>query len=164
MMEQEADTFAANLLLPQRLFRPLVNEAELTLDRIEELADWFETSRVSTAIRAVVYSDFYCAVAGIRNGVVAWTFLSQPLVRAGFYPGPKGVLTSPYAKSRWPSFLGGDTSRAQNAGWAGEWFRVYEGTLGRKPVTEEYLPVQIMNTLLVFLNIPEDEIYQDDYS
>ena len=159
MMEKEADTFAANLLLPSSLFRPLVNEEELSLTRIEKLADEFETSRVSTAIQAVKFSDFHCAVAGIRKGAVAWSFVSEPLIKGGFYPGPRGVLSSAYARDRWRAFQQGDTDRAENPAWAREWFRTYKEGLGQKPVTEQYLPVQVMDTLVVFLNIPEDEVY-----
>jgi hypothetical protein len=58
LMEREADAFAAGLLMPKNLMRPLVNEAELSLDRIEAFAGIFQTSRVSTAIRSVQLCEF----------------------------------------------------------------------------------------------------------
>lgn len=165
MMEQEADAFAASLLMPNTLFRPLVNDGELTLDEIRGLANKFRTSFVSTAIRAVQMSDFYCAITGLRGGKVAWTFVSQPLVQAGFYPGPRGGgIASSDGREAWLAFEMGQTVGVERPGWARDWFQIYDDSLNHKPVTEEYLPIPIMNTLLVLLNIPEDEVFTDDHA
>ena len=90
LTEREADAFAAALLMPKRLMRPMVNSGELTLRRIDELARHFHTSNVSTAIEAVKLSHFPCALVGIRDGLIAWTFLSQSLREAGCYPRERG--------------------------------------------------------------------------
>lgn len=92
MMEREAGSFAAALLMPERLMRPLVNEIELTASTVADVAYRFQTSRVSTAIRAVQLSDFPVAVAGIRDGAVRWSFQAECLVPprllpAGTWPG-----------------------------------------------------------------------------
>ena len=67
-IEREADSFAASLLMPTHLIKPLVNAGELSASRINELAGLFQTSLTSTAIRSVRVSHFPCGVAGIRNG------------------------------------------------------------------------------------------------
>ena len=53
--------------------------------------------------------------------------------------------------------------RAVGTGFAKEWFRTYDkGHLDHLSVTEEYLPVPSMQTLVILLSIPEDELYDDD--
>lgn len=71
LVEKEADSFAASILLPTRLARPIINKHELSVDRIIQIADHFNASFVSTTFRCVALSDFPCAVAGIRGGEVA---------------------------------------------------------------------------------------------
>ena len=52
--ERVADGFAADLLLPGYLFRPLANKlSRVTMDAVQELADTFDTSLTATAIRVV---------------------------------------------------------------------------------------------------------------
>ena len=85
--EREADAFASGLLLPGFMFKPRVNTGELTLDRLDIIASEFETSLLSTVIRAVRVSDIPCAVAGIREDSIAWIFPSNPLIEGKIYPG-----------------------------------------------------------------------------
>jgi len=79
MVEREADAFAAALLMPKSMLRPMVNRAPIALSDVERFANVFRTSFVSTAIRSVQLSDFPCAVVGIRAGQIAWGFLSELL-------------------------------------------------------------------------------------
>jgi hypothetical protein len=163
MIEREADAFAAALLMPVSLIGPLVNDDELTLDRVEELAGSFQTSRVSTAIRAVQVSDFPAAVVGLRNGAVAWTFQSDSLVQGGCYPGKRGTISSPTARQKWQSFAAGDYDKSIAQAYARHWFRTYEtDRLEDLPVTEHFLPVPVMDTLIVLLVVPEDELSPDE--
>ena len=162
-IEREADAFAASLLMPRRLMRPLVNAGGLTLGRIDELADHFKTSRVSTAIRAVQLSDFPCALAGIRGGVVAWTFLSSALTGAGCYPGERGSTLHQGAKATWDRMSEGDEERSERESTVSSWFRTYDRDyLEDIAVTESYLPVPPMETLLALLTVDEDDLVQDD--
>jgi Zn-dependent peptidase ImmA (M78 family) len=162
IVEREADAFAAALLLPDRLFSPLVNEDELTLDRIESLAADFRTSRVSTAIRSIEVSHFPCAVAGIREGKVAWQFASQALIEGGCYPGAKGSPASPTAVERWAAFVAGDFQKCSRQQLVRHWFRTYDRVEHEQlPVTEFFLPVPAMRTLVVMLTVPEGELFPD---
>lgn len=162
IVEREADAFAAALLLPDRLFSPLVNEEELTLERIESLAADFKVSRVSTAIRSVEVSHFPCAVAGIRDGKVAWQFVSQALIEGGCYPGVKGPPASPTAAEQWAAFATGHLEKCSRQQLVKHWFRTYDRTEHeRLPVTEFFLPVPSMRTLVVMLAVPEDELFPD---
>lgn len=163
MVEREADSFAAGLLMPASMMRPLVNEDVLTLDRIEELARRFGTSLISTTIRSVQLSDFPVAVAGVRDGAVAWSFQADCLVGAGCYPGERGPVSSPSAKKMWAEFAAGVTEKSAAQAFARHWFRTYESdNLEQLPVTEHYFPVPVMNTLVVLLTVPEGELYGED--
>lgn len=161
-MEREADAFASGMLLPTKLFQPLVNEDDLTLSRIDDFAALFRTSLVSTAIRAAQVSHFPTAFVGIRGGQVAWTSLAPCLVENGCYPPERGPLESPTARDEWASYRAGNTVRTQHRAFAKHWFRTYGNErLEQLPVTEQFLPAPVMNTLLVLLTIPEEELYEE---
>lgn len=166
IMEREADSFAAALLMPERLMRPLVNEMEITADTVLSLASRFQTSRVSTAIRAVRLSDFPVAVVGIRDGAVKWSFQADCLVPAGCYPPERRAVVSPTASKKWQAFVAGDAEQSAGQAYVRDWFRTYDrDRLETLPVTEYHLPVTSMGTLVVLLAVPEDELFPDsDYS
>jgi hypothetical protein len=163
LSEREADTFAASLLMPGYLAGPIVNQDELCLARLDGIGRCFETSLVSTTIRAVRLSDYPCAVAGIRDGGIAWMFPSDRLMEAGCYPGKRG-LESPEAQRRWRDFMGGAMDRASADGMARHWFEMYdrEDELHGVYVAQEFLPVQVMSTLVVLLTLDEGDLFKDD--
>ncbi len=163
LWEREADAFAASLLLPTRLAAPVLAGGELTLERVERATARFRTSFVGTAIRGVRLADLPCAVAGIREGRIAWMFPSDTLVRAGCYP-VKKALESPLAKRAWAAFTGGDNGRMSEDGKLGHWFETYarEDDLSAVYVTEQFVPVPIMGTLLVLLTMDEEDVLRDE--
>jgi Zn-dependent peptidase ImmA (M78 family) len=157
--EREADSFAASLLMPSFLIDELVNEGELSLDLIDELAATFKTSLLSTARRAVAVSDFPCAVVGIRNGLTAWVCRPQSLIKYGFYPPSRGQFTSPTAHLQWKNFEIGSAERHVAPVYARQWFKTYDRTeLEQISVNEHYLPIPVLETLVILLTIPEDEL------
>lgn len=158
MLEREADSFAASLLLPTRLARPLVNSAVRSVARLGEIADHFQASLVSTTFRSVRLSDFPCAVAGIRDGTVVWMFPSESLIEAGIYP-TKGTLPR-NAQQPWSQFQSGIAANSENEGRVNDWFQTYDRNhLDTVYVTEEYLPVPTMGTLLVLLTLDEADVF-----
>jgi len=162
-MEREADAFAASLLLPTTLVRPLVNEGELTMDRLDIIARDYQTSLMSTTVRGVQLSDYPCAVAGIRDGQIAWMFPSEKLIEGGCYPGKKS-LESPFAQERWKTFLAGDDEWVTEDGKARYWFQMFdrEDDLYDVYVTEHYLPVRIMSTLVVLLTVGDEDLISEE--
>ena len=163
LTEREADAFAAALLMPRRLMRPLVNRGELTPRRIDELAAHFETSRVSTAIQAVKFSDFPSALIGIRDGIVAWTFLSASLNDAGCYPRQPGSNPHRVAQAKWQRMVQGEEADSEHCGNIGDWFDTYgQQHLDNLKIAESYLPVPAMHTLLVLLAADEADFMRDD--
>ena len=161
--EREADAFAAGLLLPSFLFKPKINTGELTYDRLEDIAHEFRTSLLSTVIRAVRLSDVPCAVVGIRNEHIAWMFPSDRLIEGGCYPG-KWALESAHAQAQWKLFLAGNKERFVVEGMARHWFEMFnrEDELYDIYVNEEYLPIQIINTLVVLLTLDEDDVFPEE--
>lgn len=162
-VEQQADSFAARLLMPDRLVKPLVNQDELSIAMISELADIFRTSFVSTAIRAVECTHYYCAIAAICDGDITWTRRGDPLIQRGVYPGAKGPVRSASGLRAWEEFVRGALEIPERSGWTRDWFQIYDDDLrNRLPVTEAYLPAPIMDTLLVVLTIPQDELWDGE--
>lgn len=160
-MEREADTFAASILLPKHLAQPIINEAPLSLERLLAIKDDFNASLVSTTFRAVSLSDFPCAVAGIRDGVVAWMFPSESLIQAGIYP-TRGILPV-QAQTPLEDFQAGMTESSEGDGTVSDWFQTFSREdLDDVYVHEEYIPVPSMGTLLVLLTIDESDVFQDD--
>ena len=70
--EIEANTFAAELLMPTSLFRPRCDRAEPDLELIKALAHDFHTTMTATAIRFVEESRESCLVVFSENGRVRW--------------------------------------------------------------------------------------------
>lgn len=71
-LEQEANEFAAALLLPERFFVPLCKDTEPSLDLIAELAGTFDVSLTATAIRHLKFCDESCAVVFSHDGYIKW--------------------------------------------------------------------------------------------
>jgi len=159
IVEREADAFAAGLLMPSKLFRPIVNKKELTIQRIKSIADDFQTSRVSTAIRSVSVSDFPCEVVGLREARVAWRFPSPALIEGGCYPLPRGAIPSSTAREQWEKFRRGEFTEAESSARPSHWFQSYGPAEKTFEVTEQYLAVPTMETLLVLLSLPESDLF-----
>jgi hypothetical protein len=161
LIEKEADAFAASLLLPTRLVRPFVNKQMLSLNVIDDIADRFEVSRVSTVIRSVQISDFPCAIAGIRQGSVAWMFRSETLINAGIYPS-RGPM-SDNAREPWDRCRMSIPGDSKGDGQIRDWFQTYDRDhLDGIYVQEEYISVPSMGTLLVLLTLDESDVFQDE--
>lgn len=159
--EREADAFAASLLLPTKFVRPIVNRTQLSMNRIEAIADEFITSLICTTFRAVRLSDFPCAVAGIQNGTVSWLFPSKAMIANGIYP--KREHGVPSSLEPWSAFADGINDRSDSEGEVRDWFQTYErDDLERMTVREEFVPVRAMNTLLVLLTLDEREMDDED--
>jgi hypothetical protein len=104
-------------------------------------------------------SDYPSAVVAIRKGAISWVSRSESLIKTGFYPPSRGTFTSPSALKQWQAFQASHAERKTAPCYARHWFRTFErDDLAQLSVTEHYLPVPIMETLIVLLTIPEDEL------
>lgn len=87
--EIACDVFAAELLLPYRLFKPRVDAADMGMAAISELAEEFDASLVSTGSRFATFSRELCAFVISEGGKVRYSARSASLrnARAWVKPG-----------------------------------------------------------------------------
>jgi len=77
--EVEANEFTSELLMPRKYFKDYVTNKTFNLDLIKDIADYFETSITSTAIK---YSDFgheYIGIIFSQDGKIKWVRINQNL-------------------------------------------------------------------------------------
>lgn len=84
--ELEADTFAANLLMPVERFVPkLTGTKQTPLVTVRALRKEFETSWETTAIQAMRHDPRIITIAKWTNDAFAWHRISEPAFRVGGY-------------------------------------------------------------------------------
>lgn len=160
-IEREADAFAASLMMPSHFARPIVNESQLSMNRIDDIARHFAASTIGAAIRSVRLSDFPCAVAGITNSAVSWMFASESLIASGIYP-KRGDLPD-NAKDPLEEMGNGLIDRSECDGEVADWFQTYDREeLDDVYLAEEYHPIPVMDTLLVLLTLDEADLDSDE--
>lgn len=71
-LEQEANIFASTLLLPERFFAPLCVDQDPSFDLISSLANEFNASLTSTALRYVCVSDEPVAIVYSEANRIRW--------------------------------------------------------------------------------------------
>ena len=69
-LEIEANYFAAELLMPTRMFQPQCIEGEPSIYRIRRLSEEFQVSVTAAAIRFVEECNHYCVVVFSKNGII----------------------------------------------------------------------------------------------
>ena len=72
LYENDANEFAAELLMPEEFFRPRCRSPKPNLQAIERLAAEFQTSLTATAIRYAEFSGERCAVVVSQQGRIRW--------------------------------------------------------------------------------------------
>lgn len=83
--ESVANKYAAELLLPRYLFRPLVNKKSVTFQTVKELATTFETSLTATAIRLVQNASYQAMVICTSAAGREW-FIPGPDLERKIWP------------------------------------------------------------------------------
>ena len=90
--EMLCDLFAAELLLPVQLFRPLVVKAECSILAIDELAHLGEASFPATGSRFAAFAPYPCAFVFSQRGLVRYGSRSTPLREAKAWVPPKTAI------------------------------------------------------------------------
>jgi hypothetical protein len=161
-IEREADAFAAGLLLPRQLLVPRLRGREITARLLGQVVEEFQASRVASASRCVDVTDQPCALFGIREGRIAWKRVSEMAIRAGCYPRKDQGLRSQGAREVWESFVRGEARDGEKETMLGNWFETYTKVhLHDVLVTEQYLPVPVMGTLLVLITMDEGDVFPE---
>ena len=71
--EVEANLFAAELLMPEGMFRRKLEKTVPSFELIERLADEFQTTLTATAIRYIDLCEEQCAIVFSTGGKVIWS-------------------------------------------------------------------------------------------
>jgi hypothetical protein len=114
--ESEANVFAAELLMPEPMFKPLCQRSTPDLSLIETLAQEFRTSLSATALRYITFCPYRCSIVVSRASRIDWykstegfgywiereTKLDQDTLAADFFAGRKVPDTmQPVSASSW---------------------------------------------------------------
>ena len=75
--ETEANDFAAELLMPESMFKTKIWEAQPSLDFIENLAREFETTLTATALRYIEFCPYRCAIVVSKENAIKWARESE---------------------------------------------------------------------------------------
>jgi hypothetical protein len=145
--ERTADTFAAQLLMPGYLFQPIARSySKLTFQAIRGIADTFDTSLTSTAIR-LVESRHSPAIVTCHGPQGRKWFARSPDVPGRWFPRDNldpesfafGVLFGQAQDDRNPRKIGAD---AWFERWEAERYEVFEQTIRIAP--DEILTLVLM--------------------
>lgn len=84
--ETEANFFASELILPNKLLRPRCDVREVNFEPIKNIANEFRASMTATSIRFVRYCPEACAVVFSKDNKIIWSYRSEewwPFIRSG---------------------------------------------------------------------------------
>jgi hypothetical protein len=165
VVEVEADHFASELLMPQRWAQPLVDQLPPGIEAIRTLAERFDTSLTSAAVRYAGLSAPPLLVVLSRGTVIEWVSPSREVAHADFFrynPMRAASLPRRCATSRLADDPDGVRScrEATSSGHLCEWF-----PRAPRDVTVEIDAVGLGSygrvlTLILCSDFPEaDELY-----
>lgn len=125
IVEQQADTFAAHLLMPSKRFRSLIGKSQAGLPAVLAAAGKFEVSVTSAAIRFLQTTTTCCVLVMWKpDGTYAWSWgndaahamglrrcirelpvpsedFATAMARAGGHPPSAGFFEKPTTASAW---------------------------------------------------------------
>ena len=122
--EIRCDEFAAELLLPKKLFEPMVQSEPVSFSTIDKLGQQFMASTTATGSRYAFMMDAPCAFVLSEQGVVRYASRSKLLREAGGWiqPGMKIPLKTPSAHARAMNVETGADEVAADV-WFDDWSR-----------------------------------------
>lgn len=85
-LEEEANIFSANLLLPERFITPIIFGQEPSMEIIEEISESFFSSITASARRFVNLSNEPVAITWVENGYLRWFERSHSFTEMGLFP------------------------------------------------------------------------------
>jgi Zn-dependent peptidase ImmA (M78 family) len=118
------DVFAAELLLPYKLFRPLVADQDCALAAVDELADRFEASVVATGSRFATMTSYPCAFILAERGKVRFSSRSAKMREArAWIPARMDLPDGSVAKRRREGDAGVGPEEVDPGIWFEDWNR-----------------------------------------
>ncbi len=148
--EIEANYFAAELLMPQKLFVPRINGKRPSVALVKEQTRFFLTTMTATAIRWMELTDDYCAVVFSEQGRIRWWRESKPL--EGRFWLDAGAALSPHSVAG-EYFQGKPISGAAEPVDAEAWVED-AGRLGESTLVEEAFVMERYGQVMSILCFP----------
>jgi Zn-dependent peptidase ImmA (M78 family) len=105
LIERRADTFAAELLMPARMFRRRLHRQTATVRLVRSLAEEFQTSLIATARRLVELTEEAIVLVVARDGREDWSASPSAVRLTGMYSRSSRLLDE--TSMRCTSLLGG---------------------------------------------------------
>lgn len=85
-LEQQANAFAANLLMPLDDFRRQLDPlARADLDMISTCAERYRVSLIAAVLRWLAYTSRRAVLVVSRDGYILWSRASEPALKSGAY-------------------------------------------------------------------------------
>jgi Zn-dependent peptidase ImmA (M78 family) len=144
--EVEANLFAAELLMPEDMFRKRLEKTLPSVELIEKLADEFQTTLTATAIRYIDLCEEQCALVFSTDAKVAWTRRSPEFHR--WIATGRNVSSYSIAAD---FFQRGNVSGKMETVRRDAWI---EGAPERETINEQSRPLRSYNSVLSLLWIP----------
>ena len=96
-LEQQANVFAANLLMPRDDFaRQIPADARIDLDMIRHCADRYQVSLIAAALRWISHTSRRAILVVSRDGFILWARSSDAALRTGaFFRTSQGPIEIP---------------------------------------------------------------------
>lgn len=160
LVEQQADSFASGLLMPGYLLKRIVNSGNFpTKDLIHRTRSEFHVSLTGLLVRWTQLTNFPCATVAIRDGKIAYGWVSESLRKNGAYRLRRGeALRSRGAKD----FVADDPSvsayrEGSSAGALFNWIDFDEYKL---PTEEHYFALPYSGLVWAIVTADENDLQE----
>lgn len=145
--ESEANIFAAELLMPETMFKEYSKGKMISLELISKLAETFETSITSTAFRYADIGNHPIAIVFCVDGIVKWKKINEEFTYQ-YIPNSMKVSKNSYA---YDFFEGKVLPRTPDEIPLNAWFSSCYNYQPNKYIFEQCHPISEINAVLVIL-------------
>lgn len=146
-IEQEANEFAAGLLLPEKFFAPLCRDMDPSVEGVQGLAERFNASIMATARRFVEYCYSPAAVVWTERRQIRWFQRNEAFEDLGFFVNVNSMIEESTVASRF--FDGESMPTSSEIVKASAW--MLEGSFKDMPIREQCVPMPNYHGVLSLL-------------
>ncbi len=156
ILENEANTFASELLVPIDELVKDINNKNISMTLIKNLAQKYGVSLTSLAIKAIKNTDDNTAVVFTQDGKIKWSFPSKTFKREII---TNNIRQWSYA---YDFFAEGNINEVKDTVYSMAW--LIDGS-DCESIIEESLPMPNINSVLTLLKISEEncEVDEDEF-
>jgi Zn-dependent peptidase ImmA (M78 family) len=153
-IEQEANEFAACLLLPEDIFGGICGELDPSMEVIKELADQFDVSIMATARRFVEFCDAPAAIVWTERRQVRWFQRNEAFEDYGFFINVNSMVEDSTVASRFfdKEYVPTSPEVIRASAW------MMEGEYSNLPLKEQCISMPRYEGVLSLLWVEDDLI------